>query len=225
MAELSVFVDESGNSGSDSKYYLLTLVFHDQTESIYPHIAAYEKALSDRGLDNIPFHLNPLMRGGDVYENLPADTRKRLLTCFSTFANKVPYSYQTFSYEKRNYASDEKLFDIMRRDLIDFLFDNLALFQSYERVKIYYDNGQGNVTRVLHSGFEYALGSQVITYRDGNPHDYRLQQVADFVCGIELAALKYANNEQASAERIFFGLWRDFNKGFLKKQRKHLFSS
>lgn len=90
MAELSVFVDESGNTGSDSKYYLLTLVFHDQTESIYPHIAAYEKALSDRGLDNIPFHLNPLMRGGDVYENLPADTRKRLLTCFSTFANKVP---------------------------------------------------------------------------------------------------------------------------------------
>lgn len=224
MAELSVFVDESGNSGPDSKYYLLTLVFHDQSRKLAPLISTYIETLANRGLSDIPFHLNPLMRGGEAYANLSVDTRKKLLTSFSTFANKAPYSYRTFSYEKRQLGDDEKLFARMKKDLLNFLFDNLAFFQSYNQIKIYYDNGQGNVTRVLHSGFEYALGKQVITYRNGEPSDYKLQQVADLVCGIELVALKYDNNEQASAERIFFGSWRDFNKGFLKKQRKHAFS-
>lgn len=29
MPEISLFVDESGESGTESKYYLLTLVFHE----------------------------------------------------------------------------------------------------------------------------------------------------------------------------------------------------
>ena len=32
--ELSIFVDESGDRGSKARYYLLTLVFHDQADSI-----------------------------------------------------------------------------------------------------------------------------------------------------------------------------------------------
>jgi hypothetical protein len=34
MRELSVFADESGDTGSESKYYLLTLVFHDQDDDL-----------------------------------------------------------------------------------------------------------------------------------------------------------------------------------------------
>ena len=32
--ELSICVDESGDRGSKARYYLLTLVFHDQADSI-----------------------------------------------------------------------------------------------------------------------------------------------------------------------------------------------
>lgn len=32
--ELSIFVDESGDRGSKARCYLLTLVFHDQADSI-----------------------------------------------------------------------------------------------------------------------------------------------------------------------------------------------
>ena len=34
MRELSIFVDESGDRGGKARYYLLTLVFHDQADSI-----------------------------------------------------------------------------------------------------------------------------------------------------------------------------------------------
>ncbi len=221
MRELSVFVDESGNRGFDSRYYLLTLVFHDQDKRLAPFIARYEETLAARGLDNIPLHLNPLMRAGDEYASLPPQTRRSLLFCFNSFANKIPYSYQTFAYEKRQFIDDEELFKRMKRDLLSYLLDHLEFFQAFDAIKIYYDDGQGDVTRILHSGFEYAFGNQVIKYRHGNPEAYRLQQVADYTCGIELAALKYEKSEQSKSETVFLGNRREFVKNFLKKLRKH----
>lgn len=223
MRELSVFVDESGNSDIGSRYYLVTLVFHDQDENLSPFISVYENSLCIRGLKNIPLHLNPLMRAGNDYTRLTPKTRRSLLFCFSAFANKAPFQYRTFAYEKKQFATSDELFNRMKRDLINFLLDRLEFFQSFDKVKIYYDDGQGDVTRTLHSGFEYALGKQVIVYRKSRPSDYRLQQVADYACGIELANLKYKNSEESGAEKIFYGTWRDFNKNFLKKLRKHRF--
>lgn len=40
--ELSIFVDERGDRGGKARYYLLTLVFHDQAESITEVVAGYE---------------------------------------------------------------------------------------------------------------------------------------------------------------------------------------
>lgn len=40
MSELSVFVDESGDLGGVSNYYLVTLVFHDQNDAIVERIDA-----------------------------------------------------------------------------------------------------------------------------------------------------------------------------------------
>ena len=57
MRELSVFVDESGNSGDDAKYYLLTLVLHDQSDDVFEHIGRYENTLAQRGLQDIPLHM------------------------------------------------------------------------------------------------------------------------------------------------------------------------
>ena len=36
MLEISLFADESGESGTESKYYLLTLVFHEQDDEHFP---------------------------------------------------------------------------------------------------------------------------------------------------------------------------------------------
>ena len=49
MRELSVFVDESGSDGLSDRHYLLTVVMHDQSESIADSIAAYEGALRAKG--------------------------------------------------------------------------------------------------------------------------------------------------------------------------------
>lgn len=124
------------------------------------------------------------------------------------------------SYRKSRFKSDGDLFSKMKRDLIFLLFDKLETLQAYDIVKIYYDDGQGIVTGALHAAFEYALNKQTITYRDCSPVDFRLQQIADFICEIELVAIKYEANEVGRTERIFFGAHRDFKKNYLKKLRK-----
>ena len=58
--ECSIFVDETGSEGGRSRYYALTLVFHEQADDIEAVVAKYEAALRERGLDNLPFHASPL---------------------------------------------------------------------------------------------------------------------------------------------------------------------
>ena len=54
MNELSIFVDESGDFGSyepHAPFYLFTLVFHDQSNSIENQISHLEHGLADVGFD------------------------------------------------------------------------------------------------------------------------------------------------------------------------------
>lgn len=43
--DLSIFVDESGDCGGKVRYHLLTLVIHDQADSISDKVARYEESL------------------------------------------------------------------------------------------------------------------------------------------------------------------------------------
>ena len=129
MKELSVFVDESGNYGGRSaKYYLITLVFHDQSASIVEPIENYEHALRTRGLPDIPLHMNPLMHGNESYKAMDTRMRSRLLAGFASFASKCPITYATFSYQRDRFTNDETMFARMRRDLVLFFIRYAAVF-------------------------------------------------------------------------------------------------
>lgn len=47
----------------------------------------------------------------------------------------------------------------------------------------------------------------------------RLSQVADYVCMMELATLRYRDGEPTPTDDKFFGTWCDFKKGILKEVR------
>ena len=96
----------------------------------------------------------------------------------------------------------------MKRDIVNFLFDHLVFFQSFDKVKVYYVGGQPTITDVLHSSIGFALSKDAILYRKGLPAEYRLVQAADFVCAIELTDHKYHQNEQTATDKRFWNLWR-----------------
>ena len=169
MRELSIFVDESGSDGLSDRYHLLTVVMHGQSDSIANSIEAYEDALRAKGLPDIPFHASPLMNGKDPYYGLDLRTRKMMLGSFRVFFRHMPVKYHTFAYATKQFASLDKLAGAMRRDLVNFLFDNLAELQTYDTVKVYYDNGQHSIAESLHRAIEYALSKDAVVYRSA-PH-------------------------------------------------------
>lgn len=221
MRELSIFIDESGDAAFRSDFYLITLVFHEQDISIAERIRKYEGALSDQQLDRIPFHFNPLLNGNDEYRWKDVRNRKRQLAAFTAFVQYLPIRYVTFLFEKRGRITcTDQLSTAIEADVVRFLRKNLAYLQSFDKVKIYYDNGQSVVTRALRHAIEQSLAAQAAVYKDASPKTYRLTQVADYLCGIELTAAKYERGLQTKTDVEFFGGKRDFKKNFLKKMRK-----
>ena len=216
MCELSIFVDESGDKTDHSKYFLLTLVTHDQDDSIGEKISHYERALSDADLPNIPFHSEPLLNGHKAYENLEPEQRKKLLVAFNVLVQRLPIRYRTFVDKRKEFDSPEK------RDMTEMLTDDLAYFQTFEQVKLYYDNGQAIVKKALDKAVSAALAKQAIVKKRTTMTEYRLAQVADYLCTIELAAVKYAAKEDGGTYDKFFGSVGTFKKNWLKQARRKL---
>ena len=95
-----------------------------------------------------------------------------------------------------------------------FIRDHYPEFLQFDIVKIYYDNGQVEVSKILSSVFHALLPN--IEFRKVVPSQYKLFQVADLICTMELVRLKMENAELSRSELTFFGNVRDFKKNYLK---------
>lgn len=220
--DLSIFVDESGDRGGRARYYLLTLVIHDQSEGIADKISRYEQSLVDSGLPDIPFHSEPLLNGHGPYEGISLQARKKMLHSFNVLTQRLPVSYSTLVYRRSEFEDLAKLTTRMKRDISSLLFDHLEFFQGFDEVKVYYDNGQDIVKRALDQSIDFVLSKGVVERRKTSMTDYRLEQVADYFCTIELAAVKYAAKEDGETYNKFFGGIGAFKKNWLKQARRKM---
>lgn len=201
---------------------MLTLVFHDQSESIEPMVSAYEKRLAFENLPDIPFHAVDLLHGHEAYKDESVETRKRLLVAFSMLVRTFPITYKTFAYEAFEVKSKDELQARMRKDIVNFLFDHIGKFQQYDKVPIYYDGGHQAATAALHQAFDYVLAKDVAVYKDLSHHNKRLAQASDYLCAIELAAKRYGKEEESATYSRFFGNPRKFRQNYLKQARRKL---
>lgn len=224
LHELSIFVDESGSQSGHSTYCLVTLLMHDQNEPIASNIEHYEGRLQEAGLPNFPFHISPLMNGHDDYEGLSMSSRKQLLAAFEGFVRGVPCTYKSFSYKRSEVSTVDSFITRFKRDLVVFLTDNLDYFQSYDKVKIYYDNGQQMATSALHGAIDYILSKDAVLYHMATAQDYRLFQAVDYLCTLELTDLKFQNKCLTSTDIKVFGEdCQAFKRNHLRRARRKSF--
>lgn len=78
---------------------------------------------------------------------------------------------------------------------------NSEILSKYQRIILYYDNGQVELGKVLNSSFNTLLDVET---RLVQPSDYRLFQLADFICTIELINYKKEHGKQSKSEMKFF---------------------
>ena len=81
MEELSIFIDESGDFGEyeyHSPYYIVSMVFHNQSVDISDDLDKIEFSLKQIGFENHYVHSGPIIRGEGNYRNIDIETRNQV---------------------------------------------------------------------------------------------------------------------------------------------------
>ena len=203
MSVLSIFVDESGDfdlKSIHSPYYLFSLVFHNQEVALVNELDQLAENLRRNGSTHV--HTGPLIRREKEYIKLTIDERRIQFINMYHFVRKCEIKYKTFIFKKSEYSDKLTLEGKMAKALKMFIQENLNYFSNFDRIIIYYDNGQHEITRMLNLIFNYTLNG--VEARSVSPSQYSLFQVADFVCTMELLDLKFSKNELSRSEKKFF---------------------
>lgn len=149
------------------------------------------------------------------------DDRRDLLYTFHHFVRKVPIRYHTIAIKKKECRHHDDLVSRLSKELNQFALSHLEYFQRYNQIVVYYDNGQQEIKNILNTVF--SINFTVVDFRVVDPRDYRLFQVSDYFCSLELLYIKMQKGTLAKTERLFFYKPQELKKQFLKEiHKKHL---
>lgn len=221
MKELSIFVDESGDFGPCSihaPYYLFSLVLHEQDNSIDNDVRELDKKMKEHGFDIHAIHSGPIIRNEGYYKRFSPQERKKLFNDLLFFTKKVNIKYHIVSVDKRHAANRNDLVNKLSKQLAAFLRENLEYFMLFDKIIVYYDYGQSEITTILTSVFNTLFGE--VEFRHVQPYEYKLFQVADMICTLELSKLNFDNNKISKSEENFYETRRNFRDYYYKTIKK-----
>jgi len=217
MKTLSIMVDESGDFGRyevQAPYYLVTLVFHDQSQDIYPVIEKLNQSVKDMNFTGPFIHAGPIIRREREYADMTIDERRHLLYKMRQFYLHAPIKYATIKIDKRKINSPFEMNTEISKGIHRIIQSNLSFFQSFNKTIIYYDNGQYQLNMILNTVFSLELNN--VEFRRATQEKYRLLQLADFICEFELLDIKNKEKRLSNSEQKFFYKAQELKKSFLK---------
>lgn len=217
MKTLSIFIDESGDFGeyeAHSPYYIISIVLHDQDKSISEEVDKLERSLSDIGYPNHCAHTGPLIRGEEEYRLIDIDERKSILRRMKTFLTHVDISYKSFYIEKKHIEDEVIAINKLSKQFAAFIREQMSYFYGFDKVIVYYDNGQIQVSKILASVFGILIDN--VDFRKVIPSEYRLFQLADLLCTLKLVRLKAEAKTLSRSEMYFFEDEKTLKKQYFK---------
>ena len=218
---LSVFIDESGDFGpyeAHSPYYIVSMVLHDQAADITGHIARFNERLQNLGYPQHAVHTGPLIWREAVYANDLTEDRKRLFKALFHFTRRLDIRYACIKVNKWDCPDVISMTAQLSKKIAEALRQHEAYWNSFDRVIVYYDNGQIKLTKIITSVFNTLYTH--VEFRKGRPVDYNLFQSADLICTMELLAEKADSASFTKSELEFFGSVRAFRKDYLRTLEK-----
>lgn len=196
------------------------MLFHNQSENIAPEIVRLDSSLTMKGYEKHCLHTGPLIRKEEVYKLLSIEERKHILNSFMAFASKISYFYKTFIVEKSEDDNQFKLISKLSSQIKDFLDTQFDYLNSFDKIIIYYDYGQKQVTGILAALF---TDKKIEFKQNVSPSYYRLFQIADMLTTFELINKKRVEGKNSKTEKDFFGSINKFNKDYYKRLTKKKF--
>lgn len=217
MSELSIFIDESGDFGEVKErpaYYLVTMVFHNQAIDITKEIVKLEESMKLSGFDFEYIHTGPVIRREQIFSTYPMEERRKLLYKMLYFYNKCDIYHDTVIVNRKEAADKISLSGRLSKEIAKMIARHSAYFNQFDKVIVYYDNGQAELSAILNAVFSILFSD--VEFRKAEPQKYRLLQVADFVCSLELLKIKKGEKRLSKSEEKFFYKPQELKKPFLK---------
>lgn len=217
MKELSVFIDESGDFGEITErpaYYLVTLLFHDQKNDITSNVKRLEDSTKNSGFDFEYIHTGPVIRREEVFSGLSIDERRKLLFKMLNFIISSPITYEVAVVNRKEAPDKISLSGRLGREISNVIEKHKAFFDSFDKIIVYYDNGQIELGAILNTVFSIHFSN--VEFRKAEPQKYRLLQAADFICSMELLRIKKNENRLSKSEQQFFYKPQELKKTFFK---------
>ncbi|SFU43599.1 DUF3800 domain-containing protein [Butyrivibrio sp. M55] len=217
MRELSVFIDESGDFGETRDvrdYYLVTFVFHDQDNDIKDNTIKLENSVKESGLDIEYIHAGPVIRKEGIFKEYSLDERRQLLYKMFNFVMKCPINFCTVAIKRKEANDRVQLSGKLGKAINAMLAEHMDYLKGYDKVIVYYDNGQRELGSILNAIFSIQLYN--VEFRKAEPQKYRLLQAADFLCTIDLLQIKRDEKRLSKGEQQFFYKPNELKKTFIK---------
>ena len=146
------------------------------------------------------------------------DDRRKLLYKILNFYNKCNIYHDTVIVNRKEAPDKIRLSGRLAKELRRMIQNHEDFFESFDKVIVYYDNGQVELSAVLNAVFSILIND--VEFRKAEPQKYRLLQVADFICSMELINIKKEENRLSNSEKKFFYKPQEFKKTFWKSVEK-----
>lgn len=205
MKRLNIFVDETGEFGfgkNASRLYGVSFVFHEHDSDILVELKKLNNQLEKIGYTDMIHMANLIMRRGD-YESFDIKVRKSIFNAIYQFSRRIPVKYHTVFIDKR-YASNRRILkQRLSTKINELVKNNKIYFKKFDRIVMYYDNGQETLGEILETpffqfeGFEHRI--------DFDHKEKRLFQVSDMLTFIDKYNYKVKNKITLTpGEKYFF---------------------
>lgn len=222
MKRLNIFIDETGEFGfgkGASELYGVSFPFHEHCDDIMPEHMKLNERLKRIGYTNM-IHMADLIMKREDYKNFDIDKRKSIFNAIYNFSRKIPVKYQTIIIDKKYTDNARVLRQQLSIEINKMIKENEAYFEKFDKIVMYYDNGQETLGTILDSiflrfgGFEHRV--------EFDYKEKRLFQVSDMLTYIDKYDYKYKNKMQFTRGEKYFFTTEDIRK-ILKELNKKRF--
>ena len=206
IKRLNIFVDETGEFGygvKSSMLYGISFTFHEQDNDISGELNNLNNRLMKIGYTNMIHMSDLIMRRGD-YSKFDIKMRKSIFNSIYQFSRKIPVKYHTIIIDKRFIDNGNVLRKQIINEVNQMIKNNEGYFNKFDKMVMYYDNGQEPLGYILDSLF---IRFNSYEHRVKFDHvEKRLFQVSDMLTYVDKAIYKHKKNiKYEKSELYFFG--------------------
>ena len=222
MKRLNIFVDETGEFGfgkGASELYGISFTFHEQRNDIKDELTQLNQRLNRIGYSNM-IHMADLIMGRTDYTNFSIKKRKSIFNAIYTFTKRISIKYKTIIIDKRFLNNKSQLRTKIIYEINKLIDNNIEYFEKFNKIVLYYDNGQDSLTTILESIFSRFSG--FVHKENFNKRQKRLFQVSDMLTYIDKYDYKYKNKMTFSKSEDYF-FTKDQIRKILKELKKNRF--